>query len=365
VSDGPPPARRRARRSLLLAQLLAPLLVLPACQSAGAELSGLAAQPPLDYAVLVTGGAFLTGGDPGSDTFVVGRREGEPVTLAELLEVLRLGAVFQRIGVDRDDAHRHAIVPQLTRGAGGEPELLDFLQRARDDGYDLLLVVEQLQNGGIDEQGINGRWPITLATWFMLGVGMFIPDHTYESRAQLLVTVRDLQTGRVVLDPRLTAGPVDLSLVERGSFLGIVLSIIVPPFWVHDDRDSVRAGVGTTTVRRLLLQLARELKSTPTRQILRERTGAGISIAERRLRVDAAESLTTVRLRPAAGPLPAAAAQRFEQDLLASLKVHDGRFTYEAPLPPELAAGALQVLVGTLTGGVASATLQFAGGSAP
>jgi len=146
--------------------------------------------------------------------------------------------------------------------------------------------------------------------------------------------------------------------------IGIVLSIIVPPFWVHSDPDSVRAGVGATTVRRLLLQLARDLKSTPTRQILRERTGAGIAIADRRLRVDAAESLVTVRLRPAGGPLPAAAAQRFEQELLASLKMRDGRFSYEAPLPGELAAGPLQVLVGTLTGGVASATLQFGGGAA-
>ena len=344
---------RRASRRLPGAGLL---LLAAACQSSGAELRGLATLPRLDYAVLVTGGAFLAGDNGDAGTFS-GPAGSEPLTVREIAEALRTGAVFQRLGVDPDDLHRRSVLKQL-RAETTDPELLQFLQRARDDGFDLLLVVEQLQNGPIDGQGINGRWPVTLATWLLLAVGMFIPDHTFESRATLRVTVRELQTGGVVHDPRFVAGPVDLSLVERGSFLGVLLSIIVPPFWVGSDQASVTEGVRDFTVRRLLLSLARDLKSEPTRQKLRENLGAAIALGgTRRLRIDAAESVVAVRLRPTAGPLSPALAQRFEQQLLASLRADGGRFVYEAELPAELAPGAVQVLVGTITGGVASATV--------
>ena len=337
------------------------VLLLGACQSPRAELSGLAAQSPLDYAVMVTGGAFLTGGEGAGDTFDAAGRDGEVVPLDEVLDVLRSGVVFRRASIDTDLAHRRAVLQQL-RSPTAEPVLLDYLQQARDDGYDFLLVVEQLQNGGIERQGVNGRWPVTLATWLLLGVGMFIPDHTFESRATLRVTVRDLQTGRVVHDPGLFSGPIDLSLVERSDFLGIVLSIVVPPFWVGDDDQRVRSAVGETTLRRLLVQLARDLKSEPVRQRLRSQTSAAFAlVGARRLRVDAAESLSSLRLRPAGGALPPQLAQQFEQELLSSLRMEGSRFLYEAELPAALTAGSVQVLAATITGGVASATLELGG----
>jgi hypothetical protein len=342
--------------------MVLPLALLCAgCQSPRAELSGIAAQPPLDYAVLVTGGAFLTGGEGVGDTFDAAARDGEVVPIDEVLDVLQAGLVFQHAKVDPDAVHRRAVLQQL-RSPTAEPVLLDYLQQARDQGYDFLVVVEQLQNGGIEKQGINGRWPVTLATWLLLGVGMFIPDHTFESRATLRVTVRDLQTGRIVHDPGLFSGPMDLSLVERSDFLGVLLSILVPPFWVGDDDQRVRAAIGETTLRRLLVQLARDLKSEPVRQRLRNQTSAAFAlVGGRRLRVDAAESLSQLRLRPSAGALSSQVAQQFEQELLGSLRREGARFLYEAELPASLASGTVQVLAATITGGVASATLQLEG----
>lgn len=348
-------ARRRARPWLAWCAA-APLL--GACQSSGAELSGLALEPPLDYAVLVTGGAFLAA-TPGDGIFGRGH-DGEPLEIDELAQVLRDGAVFRRLAVDPDAAHRRAVVDQLR--AGADAGLAVFLQRARDDGFDLLLVVEQLQNGSIDRQGINSRWPLTLATWLLLGVGMFIPDHTFDSNTRLRSSVRDLQTGRVVYDSLVDAGPVDLSLVERSDFFGILISILVPPFWVHDDDENVLAGVREVAGRRLLLQLARDLKSELVRQRLRESGEAAFAIEDGRvLVVEARHGLSAVRLRPAAGPLPDEVVLAFERRLLASLQRSGGRLVYREALPAELPAGPVQVLIGTITGEVASATLVAAG----
>jgi hypothetical protein len=335
------------------------LLLAAACQSPAAELSGLSERPPLDYAVLVTGGAFLQPSALGGPGTFAGAQPGvqEPVRIQSVVDVLRAGAVFQRVAVDADDGHRKTVLDKLG-GKGVDQDLLAFLQQTRDDGYDLLLVVEQLQDGPLDAHGINSRWPVTLATWLLLGVGMFIPDHTFESGATLRVTMRDLQTGSVVFDTLSPAGPVDMSLVERSDTWGLILSIIVPPFWVHTDGDTVRQGMRDITERRLLLSLARELKSEPTRLRLRERSVATMSLAGgRRLQVDAAESLSAVRLRPLERELDTAIGQQFEQELLASLLHQGNRFVYEAELPDDVPAGALQVLVATIQANVSSATL--------
>lgn len=342
---------------------LALAFALAGCQTAGPELSGIAELPPLDYSVLVTGGAFLRPSPgTGTATFAPGfEADSEPLPIEELLAVLRAGAVFHRVAADPDEEHRRAI--QRAFAAGGvSPDLQRYLQRARDEGFDLLLVVEQVQDGEIEAQGINARWPVTLATWLLLGVGMFIPDHTFESRATLRVTLRDLQTGRVVHDPLLPAVLVDLSMVERTDFLGVVSSIVVPPFWVHDDVESVQRGVRETTVRRLLLSLVRDLKSEPVRVRLRERAIAAITLEDRVLAIDAAENVAAVRLRPAGAPLPPAAAERFERTLLESLRGEGGRYRLRAELPRELGPGPVQVLVGTITGNVTSGTFVLGGG---
>lgn len=356
---------RRWRAGILCA------LILSGCQSQSTELSGLAESPPLDYAVLVTGGAFLAADGSRAGTFTgkiaadgthepagqVGSRD-EPIAMSTLLEVLGQGRVFRRIEADPDQPHRRGMRSALQAG-GSDASLQGFLQDARDRGFDMLLVVEELVDGPIEAQGINGRWPVTFVTWLLLGVGMMIPDHTFESGATLRVTLRDLQTGRVLHDPLLVSGPIDLSLTERSDFLGLLTSILVPPFWVGDNPENVGNAVRPVVERRLLLSLARDLKSESVRQRLRERSAAAISLLDQdggaQVVVESAESLTVVRLRVGAGA-PSTVAAAFERDLLGSMRRDGDRFRYEQPLPQDLRNAEVQVLVGTIRGDVASAT---------
>lgn len=338
-----------------LAAGLAVALSLASCQSPTAELSGIAERPPLDFAVLVTGGAYLQRA-AGTGTFGPATPEEaplEPVGVEELLAVLRQGRVFQRVELDAE-AHRARAREQLRSGRA-DADLLGFLERTRDQGHDLLLVVEGLQDSPIDAQGINGRWPVTLATWLLLGVGVFIPDHTFESGVTLRVSLRDLQTGATLADSIATAGPVDLSLVERSDTVGLLTSILVPPFWVGDDPVRVAEAVRDVSRRRLLLSLARELKSEPMRQRLRAAAVAFASLQEpRTVAIDSRESLSAVRLRVPGGELAAATVSDFEQRLLSSLRRDGDRFRYEAELPVAVGAGPVQVLASTLTGNVVS-----------
>lgn len=351
-------------------QLLAPfvcvVVALSACQSTSSELETLAATAPLDYAVLVTGGAFLTTDGSELGTFHLpaagpdspGALGSEPITVDEVAVILSNARVFRRTAVDPDPLRRRAISEQLAT-AGSSTALLEFLQLARDDGFDFVMVLEELQDGAIEEQGINNRWFVTLATWILLGVGALIPDHTFESRATLRVTVRELQGGRVVHDPLLAGGPIDLALTERTDVLGLLTSILVPPFWVGNDRENVMASVQQVTRRRLLVRLARDLKSELVRRRLRERSAAAISMigtgGGAELVVDASESLSAVRLR-AEPPLDEAVSERFAQQLLASLVSDGARFRYRAPLPEAASGRLIQVLVATIRGSVASAT---------
>jgi hypothetical protein len=337
---------------------------LASCQATGGDLGGLAELPPIDCAVLVTGGAFLAAsGEAGTFARTRGAADGttllpEPIGIDAVVDELRQSRVFQRVALDGDAGHRRTVRDRLRAGAG-DPEVQQFLQRARDEGFDLLLVVEELQDGPIDSQGTNGRWPVTFLTWILLGFGAVIPDQTFESRATLRVTLRELQTGRVLHDPLLVGGPIELALFERTDFVGLLLSIVVPPFWVADDAEAVGEAVRTTTQRRLLLSLARDLKSESVRQRLRERSAARLLLLEHdaglRITADSAESLSVVRLRTERA-LPPEVAAGFERELLASRRFDGERFRYEASLPSGLRGERVQVLVGTIRGTVASAT---------
>lgn len=365
------PTRRPAAHLVLT--LLASLLALVGCQSTASEVGGLAALPPLDCAVLVTGGAFLTGNDDVAGTFYdspvsaaapAGATDParEVIALDAVVDVLRRARVFRRVEIDADLARRRAVSSALA-GDAGSAVMPAMLAEARERGFDFVLVLEELQDGPIDEQGINGRWPVTFATWILLGVGALIPDHTFESRATLRATLRELQAGRPVHDPVLVGGPIELALTERTDVLGLIMSILVPPFWVGNDRENLVASVRQVTRRRLLLSLARDLKSETVRRRLREGSAAAVTLVEDGqdegavVVVDTAESLTAVRLR-AEPALDREVALVFEAELLASLENVGGRFRYRARLPAAADGRLVQVLVATIRGSVASATFR-------
>jgi hypothetical protein len=357
--------------------LLASLALAGGCVTPADELGGLANQAPLDCAVLVTGGAFLAGGvargtfalpaTPDAEAPLANGASGpaadepvEVIPIEGIADVLVRGNVFQRVAVDPDPVRRRG-AGALVAGRGHAPDLIGLLERARGDGFDYLLVVEALEDGPIDVQGTNGRWPVTFATWILLGVGAFIPDRTFESRATLRVTLRELQMGRVVHLQLLEAGPVDLALTERTDFWGLLSSIVVPPFWVGDDAEVVADTVRATTQRRLLLSLARELKTEQVRQSLREGSAATIVMSQApegyRVTVDSGEGLTVARLR-SERQLDAAVANAFTASLLGSVRTVGGRFQYTAVLPDAARGQRVQVLVASLRGGVASATFR-------
>ncbi len=296
-----PRAAAPRRLMFLLAGLLS---VLGACRTPALELSGLAELPPLDYSVWVTGDACaVSTGTRG--TFLDGIEAPVPqpiesLSIERVLGSLRDGQVFQQSAADQDALRRRQVRLQLVEAGAAAVEGL-HLEQLRDEGFDLVLVLEEVQDRPIESQGINNRWPVTFATWLLLGVGVFIPDHTFESRAVLRASLRDLQTGDILSDHLLVAGPVDLSLVERSNFWGLLLSIVVPPFWVHDDVDNVWAGVREITARRLLLQLARDLKSEAVRQRLAQRLAVAFRVESGRVLASSRQSLRAVRLKPSNG----------------------------------------------------------------
>ncbi|MCR9247150.1 MAG: hypothetical protein NXI31_19125 [bacterium] len=361
--------QRPFRRWALLVLLL-PLAFVAGCQTTASEVGGLAATPPLDYAVLVTGGTFLTPDGAGPGTFLdppsddgaaaVTRAGDEVIAIEDVVALLRRSRVFRRVAIDSDSQRRQLVARSLA-ATGTSPELTAVLRQARDEGYDYVLVLEEVQDGPLDAQGINGRWPVTFATWILLGVGALIPDHTFESRASLRVTLRELQAGRALHDPVLVGGPIDLALTERTDLLGLVMSILVPPFWVGSDREAVVESIRGVTRRRLLLSLARDLKSESVRRRLRDGSAAGVTLVETRegpmIEIDSAESLSRARLRgePA---FDAAAAEAFAAELLGSLQAEGGRFRYRARLPDGADRRLVQVLVATIGGAVASATFE-------
>lgn len=344
-------------------------LLLAACAGTD-DLRAIAAKPPLDRAVLISGGAFFSPLPGSQGTFLANAAgeapplpdpSSEAIPFAKIVDVLTRGSVFQRIVADTDPGRRGGLRAQLAK-RDADASLAEFLAQARADGFDLLVLVEELRDGPIENQGTNSRWPVTFATWILLGVGAFIPDRTFESRATLKVSLRELQTGAQLLSLPIGPGPVELALTERTDLLGLIMSVIVPPFWVGDDHESVVASVRATTERRMLLRLARDLKSEVFRRSLDDTGPASIQLLDSpdgpRVVIDTRESLSAVRL---AGPGygDASVVATFSKDLVASRTIQGVRFRYDAPLPKATTGGAFQIKISTLRGGVASATFTL------
>lgn len=343
------------------------LAALAGCRSSPlSELAEIGVGPPLPYAVLVTGGAFVEPGRPVEDPgFFAATFDGEPGAEAFELErvaaVAERGRVFVNVRTDERDPTERRRVADLTEAFPvRDRDLQELLRGARAGGRDLLLVVEKLADGPVVRRGVNGQWPITLGVWLLAGLGVVIPDHTYESQASLHVVLREVWTGRVVHRAVLDARPLNLSLVERSDVLGLLTSIVVPPFLVGDDEEKVRDEVRRVSEERMLVSLARRLKSVDTLARIRRAMPAGIEVrtaeSGARVVVEADEGLAAVRLRVDGRPLEGEPAQRAESALLASERLSGDKFAYDAVIGLPRRWRTLQVLLQTVGGRFASVT---------
>lgn len=334
----------------------------------GADVSGLGDQPPREFSVLVTGGAFLDSASVVQDasefasTFRGTPRE-EPVSLEDLVSVLRRSRVFTRIDIDREsDANDRAHIAAV-RGHMPlrDARLSRMLERARGSGHDYLLVVQYLSDGPVEAYGVNDRWPLTLGLWLVVGLGALIPDHTYESRALLNVALHEVHTGRQVYRTAESGGPVELSLFGRANAWGLVQSLLVPPFWVASSPDKVVRQVREAAMHRILDALARQLKGVACRQRLTEEAAATIQLSRVRggvsVGVRARDGISFVRMRVDDRLVEGENFDRFERRFLDSGRATADGFDYSG----ELAVGdgrLVQVLLQTVTGRVASATFD-------
>lgn len=351
-------------------------LLFGACSSTPyADIAGLAESPARPYSVLVTGGAFLKKSLPATSsgygsTYSLLPGEDEVVGLDMVVDVLQRGKVFARVEQDmRDSESRRNVVEPDLSSDDKSLEVRELLKIASKKGHDLLLVVEEFKDGFVERRGMNGQWPITGAVWLLVGLGMVIPDHTYASQASMRVTLRDVHTGRLIDDPVFSGGAVDLSLLERTDFLGILTSIVVPPFWVGDDPESVISSVRPVTTRQLLAQTARRMKSLDVKTDLDELMPAEIvvsrSVEGLLVKITSDDPLSEVAwivdVDRERGGIKGDRQQAFGRKLLATKQEREGSYHYEAVLMSSLDGNFLQILVSTVAGGVASMTFPLGG----
>jgi hypothetical protein len=339
-----------------------------------AGLSAIAQKPPLPYSILVSGGAFVhpPGGAAGplARTYSRAPTDGDTGAEAErpeafdaerVMRVLRLAKVF--VVAERDVAHaderrRVAALPVRV----GQPEqrraLDTILGRARDAGHDFVLIVDRIQDGAVESQGVNDRWPFTVGAW-LFALGALIPDRTYESRARLWVSLRDVHTGERVLGLILEPDAVDLNMIERCSLWGFVQSILVPPFWTSTDPETLVASVRELSTDRLLLSLVDRLKSAEVDETLRRSGPAKIELTATRrgwiVSVDSSEPLDAVSLRLDGEPLGEDFVASFETELLAS-RTGESPYRYRTECVLPRGGRRLQVLVHTVAAGQSSVT---------
>ena len=379
-----------AERALVVVLVV---VVAAACSApAGPDVGSLRRLPALRYSVWMTGGAFVPVSPRGNDpedsslgpyprTFGVddGRTSAatagflEAIPIGDLAKVLDAAQVFVRLEVDDAGLKQRLDRAQAERGTLSDTVALEepVMEAARGAGHDAVLVVRRIDDGPIEDQGINNRWPVTLLTWLGLGLGMVIPDRTYESRASLQIALLDVWSGNELYAEALGAGPVDLALVDRAGLLGIIQSIIVPPFWVGSTRTTVERRVRDDSARRFAVGLARRLKRVVTDEQIRSRRPIAIEVdaedAGLAVRIRAREALSFIRVRRGSEPVTTASAASFEMAMLASQRpIEDRRseagFRCEARWQPEkpLKSGeVIQILAQSVAGRVGSTTFRL------
>ena len=357
------------RRLLLLS-----LVWLVGCAGSGApDPQRLALLPPLPYRIAIGGGAMLAteqrdpqGAEAWTDDEALRTYDGreiEPVSFEELVGLLRRGRLAsQLVSLDMDDAGERE---RLAFGRN-RPQVIERARLAAErQGADLILVLEGLRDAPVIELGVNGRWPIATAAWLLIGLGMFIPDHTYESQVSLRATLRDVHTGAVLVDDILVSpGSVDLSLVERTTWVGIFTSILVPPPLVWSNPEDYASSVRYVTGDRIALRLLARLKRPETLAQLRRALPIGVELVPSRgdleLVVRSRQDLLSlaVEMGLQRRAMPAGEQQALLQALRGSRAPDPAGegFVFRAPVPGGAGAGLVRVVVATVAGERVSTT---------
>ncbi|MCC6782000.1 MAG: hypothetical protein IT457_04080 [Planctomycetes bacterium] len=334
--------------------------------------ASLTEQVPLPFSVLVAGGGVVeaTAEPSAAPTRAYARTfagaDGEVlVDAATVGGALRAARVFARALAD--DAGEGALGARLRDVrdvlAPDDPLLSALLARARAAGHDYVLVVQRVVDGAIEERGINDRWPLTAATWLLVGLGALVQDHSFESRASLEAMLFDVEEGRLVYRAVGSGAVVELALTGRGNLWSFVQSILVPPFLVASREDQVVANVRDATVSLLVAALARDLKGSACRRAIADRARVAIEIefvaGRARVRARAGEGLGSVATRIDGVAIDDDESRRFARALLESQREGDGgQLLAEADFAWPPGARYLQVLVRTVSGVVASSTVE-------
>ena len=336
------------------------------CVSTSAEdLFSLATKPALPYSVLVSGGGFVDASatvnseSPFARTFALPGESVEAFSLERLVSRMRDGRVFVSMALDAGPvAARETIASTTEEVAPGVAALRTTLSRARRQGHDFPLVVEKIIDGPIEYRGVNDRWPFTFVAW-LFALGSVIPDHTYESHAQLRVSMRDVYSGRRVFSGLVVSGPVNLNMFERCGILGFLQSLIIPPFWTLTDAENIIDSVREASIERILVSAVRRLKSAEARTALDESGPASIQIEREkrvwRVKVTAKEPISAVAVRLDGNLIDSTVAEAFERSLLDSRSGGPNEYQYSA-LWSVPGGRRLQILIETDAARVSSVT---------
>ncbi|HHI80312.1 MAG TPA: hypothetical protein ENK02_10060 [Planctomycetes bacterium] len=358
----------KALGSLLL--LLSGLLA--SCAGGGVlSLEELAAEPPLPYRLGIDGGGFLLRGgagrvEPGgrilASTLFDGKKGSEVIPFERLLDNFRRGRLASSLVVlaEGDPAARAKVA--RTRGPGADLEALRA--RARKRGCDLLLVIEGVEDAPVLNHGVNGQWPIASLGWLLIGLGMFVPDHDFEVPVRFKASLRDVYSGKVLQSIVVTPGPFSLSLFQRGSLLGLITSIIVPPPLVGSDPEVVVTKLRRESRRRLILRMLARLKDPQTDESLKRNLPLRLDLLPgRRGEVSVAirgrQEVLALRFSLDGKPLPGS--RQKAAALLATEKREAGQVSYARVLGGLPRRGLLRVHVRDLAGNQVSGSLDLGG----
>ncbi len=261
------------------------------CLSIGLDESRLAQLPPLPFRIAVSGGAFL---DPverqeqghvpkhtagveriWSRTYTVGQQEAIP--FERIIGLLRRGRAATSVLVL---ANHPPSARERVALSGATPQSA-ARALAEAAGADLLVVVDGLDEGAVELQGRTGQWPISTVAWLTVGLGLFIPDHRFESRVRLKASVLDVHTGQALVSGMVfVPGTMDLALVNRTDFLGVLTSIVWPPTLVGNDPEAIVENVRAETDRRLLLRFLARLKDPETLNAIQQQLPMQLALSE-------------------------------------------------------------------------------------